>query len=634
MAGASRRALGLLKLSRPLAAAAAGLVAAAIYLLTMARAVGFVDRGELAAVAATAGIAHPTGYPTLTLLGHVAIRALPLPPLIALNALAALLVAAGVGIMVPLYGDALDRLAKNAARDPRSTVCAALAALGTALTQTWWRQANGFEAYALHALFLPLALWLFLRWARQPTAGRGAAFGIVLGLSFTNHMTTVLILPALLVFLLFDRGARRETWLGLARLVPWIALGLLPYLWLPLRAAANPRFLWGDPDTWQRFVAHVTGWQFRVWMFADLETFPRQTSWFFRQLPGDVTVIGLAVAAIGLVVLVRERAAIAALALALMATTILYAGNYQIRDIDAYYMAAILALGLLAAAGLSWLWRRLGARMALVVGAGWVAACGFAHGMTCDERGNHLAEDLTANLLGPLPANSVLLSTQWDYTVSPGYFLQEVQGLRRDVLVLDPELMRRSWYLTELAGRDSALAAAAAPEIARFAAAVEPFERQRRYDAAVLQTAYVAMIDTVIARARSAGRPVFATGEVPAHVGAGLRRVPWQLASLLTGDTTYVAQEEPRWRFRPWRGRVDPYVATTHLIYGQALAARAGYEAQSGRVRQALSYRDLALSFAPRFTIEDVPPLPLDGTEITLQSLGWFEMLRRGAATR
>ena len=59
--------------SRPRRAAAAAAVAAglALYLPTLARHVGFIDRGELAAVAATLGIAHPTGYPTFTLLGRV-----------------------------------------------------------------------------------------------------------------------------------------------------------------------------------------------------------------------------------------------------------------------------------------------------------------------------------------------------------------------------------------------------------------------------------------------------------------------------------------------------------------------------------------------------------------------------------
>jgi hypothetical protein len=47
-----------------LGASLATLVTGTLYLLTMNRTYGFIDSGELAAVATTLGIAHPTGYPS------------------------------------------------------------------------------------------------------------------------------------------------------------------------------------------------------------------------------------------------------------------------------------------------------------------------------------------------------------------------------------------------------------------------------------------------------------------------------------------------------------------------------------------------------------------------------------------
>ena len=46
-------------------------VALVLYLVTLAPTVATGDSGELAAVAATLGLAHPPGYPTFTLLGHL-----------------------------------------------------------------------------------------------------------------------------------------------------------------------------------------------------------------------------------------------------------------------------------------------------------------------------------------------------------------------------------------------------------------------------------------------------------------------------------------------------------------------------------------------------------------------------------
>ncbi|MBD3170414.1 MAG: DUF2723 domain-containing protein, partial [candidate division Zixibacteria bacterium] len=49
-------------------ASIAGAIAFVIYFLTAHRGVQFIDSGELAVVAHTLGIAHPTGYPLYTLI--------------------------------------------------------------------------------------------------------------------------------------------------------------------------------------------------------------------------------------------------------------------------------------------------------------------------------------------------------------------------------------------------------------------------------------------------------------------------------------------------------------------------------------------------------------------------------------
>ncbi|MCE7857795.1 MAG: DUF2723 domain-containing protein [Ignavibacteria bacterium CHB3] len=49
-----------------------------IYLFTLAPSVVQIDSGELAAVQATLGIAHPTGYPLFTMIGYL-FSLIPLP---------------------------------------------------------------------------------------------------------------------------------------------------------------------------------------------------------------------------------------------------------------------------------------------------------------------------------------------------------------------------------------------------------------------------------------------------------------------------------------------------------------------------------------------------------------------------
>src|SRR5437867_9010850 len=94
----------------------AAAVTAPIYLATMNRTVGFIDRGELAAVAWTFGIPHPTGYPTLTLVAGAIAHIVPLRPVLVLNAFAALLTAAGVGVLTLLLDRVLAAIGVDASR--------------------------------------------------------------------------------------------------------------------------------------------------------------------------------------------------------------------------------------------------------------------------------------------------------------------------------------------------------------------------------------------------------------------------------------------------------------------------------------------------------------------------------------
>ena len=52
-------------------AAAIALAVFIVYLTTLCPTTNFIDSGELATVAYTLGIAHPTGYPLFTLMGWI-----------------------------------------------------------------------------------------------------------------------------------------------------------------------------------------------------------------------------------------------------------------------------------------------------------------------------------------------------------------------------------------------------------------------------------------------------------------------------------------------------------------------------------------------------------------------------------
>ena len=323
------------------AALLAFLVTAILYLATMNRTYGFIDSGELAAVAITLGIAHPTGYPTFTLLGHLAVRLVPwVRPVLVLNALSALWSAFGVALAVLVIHYVLrsafqsvpGTVSRKGASGKRGVsrqaqaestrerlspfVLAALSFLGATfvgLSTTWWSQGTGFEVYSLHAVFLGLVTLTFFRYlddleSREalPRFTRwGLLFSFSVGLSFTNHLSMIMLAPALLVLFFRATGLRPRALQELAQLVPGALVGLLPYAYLPLRASMHPRLNWGDPETLDGFLEHVSGAQFHFAFAFVPRVFRQQTQYLANTLVDDTSLVGLLVAALGMYFLLR-----------------------------------------------------------------------------------------------------------------------------------------------------------------------------------------------------------------------------------------------------------------------------------------------------------------------------------------
>jgi hypothetical protein len=107
------------------------------------------------------------------------------------------------------------------------------------------------------------------------------------------------------------------------------------------------------------------------------------------------------------------------------------------------------------------------------------------------------ADDFARSILVSLPPNALVLSLDWTF-VSPALYLQHVENVRPDVVVLDTELLRRSWYFAYLGKRAPWLAQANKQQIAAFLKEVVKFEAGRPYQPQVVTEKYVAMINNFI----------------------------------------------------------------------------------------------------------------------------------------
>jgi hypothetical protein len=235
----------------------------AIYLRTAAPTIFWGDGIELSAVCATAGIAHPTGYPLFTILGYIVCRFFPGNPALGTNLLCALFGSLASGFFFLTLRSVLNMTSPTWFLHPHYRDIVALAfALLLSFSRTFWFHATITEVYSLHLLFVILLLWIFFEYVQKGGTKRIVAFFGLWGLGFSNHMLTLTLAP-LAVIMLCISIQRKVNWRVFPVLFAFFLLGLSFYLYLPLRAASRPDLNWGDPSNLKNFLWVISGGSFR-----------------------------------------------------------------------------------------------------------------------------------------------------------------------------------------------------------------------------------------------------------------------------------------------------------------------------------------------------------------------------------
>jgi hypothetical protein len=532
-----------------------------VYLSTLAPSVGSMDSGELAAVASTLGIAHPTGYPLFTLLGW-AFAHLPVDARVIwkLNLFAALLCAAAIFFFYRLFLELLTRPPGTPGGPqgsgpplPRERAAGATAAAVLAFSTTFWSQALSIEVYSLHLLFLSLLCLLLLAALRagpeHPSAQlrAWALFAFTLGLSFTNHMTTVLLAPAFLYLALRGGGlarlAGRAPAARTAALLGCFLLGLSVYLYLPLRAAQHPVLNWGDPSTLERLWDHVSAKQFRPWMFSSLQSAVLRFGRFVVRFPGEFGYLPVLLSAVGLADLFRRARVTLVFTLLLFFGCLFYSVNYDIPDADAYFLLAYVAAAIWAAFGARALLRasrtRLHRAAAAVLCAASVLFPLALHYRVVDRSRDFAQEDFARNMLGSLAPGAVILTDEETSFYFTAYYLQWVEGFRPDVVVLGYRALGMPWYIAQTGRSYPALFRNSRPEIEAYLKERARFEADqsagRAADASAYAGSFVGMVQSLL-REGSRSRPVYVSAALPPAYAAGFTVVPEGLALRLFRD--------------------------------------------------------------------------------------------------
>jgi hypothetical protein len=313
-----------------------------------------LDSPMLQAEVSVLGIGHPTGYPTYMMLTHL-YTYLPIgDPAHSINLASAIY---GVAAVLVVYLAGL-RLCRRA-------VAAAAGATAFGLSGAFWGQAVISEVYTLEALLVALVILALLVW-RDTRAERYLLLSAFLvGLSLTHHLTSVLLVPAAPAFMfLTDRSVFSKAGLMLKSLGLFL-LGLLPFLYLPIRAMMHAPLNEADPSTPWRFLLLVTGGSFLAessekgrhcspssLALADPST---KLEFFADHLLGQFSIILMLVGVFAAVFLLfRDRAAavlLGTLFFGCLGQALVYL-QLGIEDFYVFMIPAFLAFGLCISAGL------------------------------------------------------------------------------------------------------------------------------------------------------------------------------------------------------------------------------------------------------------------------------------------
>lgn len=489
------------------------------YIYSLCPDIYLIDSGELATVSYTLGIAHPTGYPLYTIISYFFAH-LPGEPITNLNLLSALFSTAAAVILYL----AARNITKNAAS-------ACMVAALFAFSPTIWRTSITNEVYPLTGLFAVLVIYLLI------TLRSIRVFYLIMymiGLALTNHVIFFSIaLPVFSYLIITYRPGIRKTIGGLLLLL----LGLTLYFYITTRTIGGAEIAWGNAYNLQRLFWHVTGKQYQVWMFS------LSTTEIWQNLLTGLRILGrnflyllIIPSLAGFFVLYKKDRKKFWLMLTILILNMLYAINYSIPDIEPYYIPSLIVLIFTFAYGLTAL--RAFLRPAVMIPLACIIP--FINYGNCTLRGNTFGMDYAHTHAAQLPDSSLLITTHWD-VYSPLMYLRHVKQWRKDLVLLDKALLRRTWYIKYLEREYPQFYEHVQSSVEYYLIELYKFEYDRPYMPAVIQTRFLRMLQSFFDARMDRG--VFLstpwTDQDLNQIYPQYTRVPYGLALKLAGDTLF-----------------------------------------------------------------------------------------------
>ncbi len=407
------------------------------------------DGGDFLSAILTGGIPHPTGYPTYTILG-ILFQKVPLgDPYFRTAMLSWLPAAIGAGLLALWMKQVLH---------DKSPAISTITALIPGLVWGWmpflWSQVVIVEVHGLQSLFLVLALWwIWILLNAQQRNNKPYLFILLsfcFGLAIGNHITILLILPAILFALIvaFKNGLGK-------RIVIWqimaLGLGTLIYLYLPLSAEHYPPINWGNPQTWQGFWWVISGnpYQNLVAATSISQIFTRISA-LAGLLIQQYGYLGVILGVIGAVQYKHQSKNLLIILVYIIFAFSFFAMLYGTDDSITYLLAPFLVfavwIGLGIATVIPRVWRKLPLGYALMVIYSITVMASVPNTIqTINPRQQTQPADYVEYLMEHLPEKAILLTSE-DRDSFPVWYYHFGLKQRSDLAVIVLPLSQFRWY--------------------------------------------------------------------------------------------------------------------------------------------------------------------------------------------
>lgn len=608
-----------------------------IYLFTMAPSVIQIDSGELAAVQATLGIAHPTGYPLFTMIGYLFLQ-IPIPAttIFKSNLLAAVWCSLGIlffvkSVLLILTHNTNERtidkklktksfkiIETNDSNNNLILLSAIVGGLFLAFSKTYWMQSTSVEVYSLQILLFTLIIFAALKrfYSDKNSLFSWVWVGFSLAFGFANHMTTLLTLPFVGILFFWKEGFTKNgfTKIGLT-FITSLPILILLYSYLPIRALTNPEINWGNTINWENFLRHITGKQYQVWLFSSTEAAKKQLTYFLENLISEFTIAGIILALTGLIFAFKKSKRLAALITFSFVAALLYSINYDIVDIDSYFLFNYILLAILISIGFYYLILTINNRLKpkkLVLSTFTILGLLplIVNFNSVNQSDQFTFEDYTKAILNSVEKNSIIFSYQWDYFISASYYFQYSENYRKDVAVIDKELLRRSWYFNQLRRSHPDVIDNINYEVKQFLEALKPFERSENFNSNLLEARYREVMTNLVSKNSNLnfyiGLELFANemqkGEF--SLPKGYQIVPHLLLFKAVQGNEYIPAPEADFVIR-FSGNDNRYIQFIKDTIGRMLSYRILYEINWNKLDKATAYYKKLRTLVPEFEIPD-----------------------------